>query len=94
MKSFNNFYIFGILILLLILVGIYYVFYKNDIANQCICLFDNNIFKFTVFIAITYVSSYYYEIGIGLALVIFINYQIITHIKFKKEIDNIHMIPL
>ena len=74
------------LILILILLGIYY-FDKNN-AVQCLYLFDNKTFKFAIFIIIAYILSSTSIIGISLALVMFVSLQIITYIKFKKELDD------
>ena len=50
-------------------------------------LFDNEIFKFVLFMIITYVSSSSPAIGIALALIMFVSLQIITYSKLKNELD-------
>jgi len=77
----------NILILILILFGIYYVNYNDDIVSHSINLFDNELFKFSVFIFITYISSSCPAIGIGLAIIMLTSLQIITYIKLKKEFE-------
>ena len=77
----------NILILILILLGIYYTYYSDSITEHCIYLFDNNVFKFTIFIIITYISSSSPAIGISLAIIMLVSLQLITYIKLKKELD-------
>lgn len=77
----------NILILILILLGIYYTYYNDDIVEHCMNLFNNEIFKFVVFILITYISSYSPAIGISLAIIMLTSLQIITYIKIKKEFE-------
>ena len=78
----------NILILILILLGIYYTYYNSNVVKYTMYLFDNEIFKFSVFIIITYISSSSPAIGIGLALIMFVSLQIITYIKLKNELNN------
>lgn len=81
----------NLLILILILLGIYFTYisnYNSSIIQNSIYLFDNEIFKFVVFMIITYVSSSSPAIGIALALIMFVSLQIITYIKIKKELDD------
>lgn len=78
----------NLLILLLILLGIYFTYYNNNLVKNYIYLFDNEIFKFIMFIIITYASSSSPAIGIALALIMFVSLQIITYIKLKKELDD------
>ena len=77
----------NILIIVLILLGIYYTYYSNNIVEHCIYLFDNNIFKFSVFIIITYITNSSPAIGISLAIIMLVSLQLITYIKLKKELD-------
>jgi hypothetical protein len=77
----------NILILILILLGIYYVNYNDNIVEHSINLFNNEIFKFVVFILITYISSYSPAIGISLAIIMLTSLQIITYLKLKKEFE-------
>ncbi len=76
-----------LLILVLVLLGIYYTYNSNNIVEHSIFLFDNEIFKFTLFILITYISSSNPAIGIGLAIIMLVSLQIITYLKLKKEFD-------
>jgi hypothetical protein len=81
----------NLLILILILLGIYFTYISNSnssIIQNSIYLFDNEIFKFVVFMIITYISSSCPAIGIALALIMFVSLQIITYIKIKKELDD------
>ena len=78
----------NILILILIILGIYYVNYNDDIVSNSINLFNNEIFKFVIFIFITYISNSSPAIGISLAIIMLTSLQIITYIKFKKEFEN------
>lgn len=57
------------LILILILLGIYYVNFNDNIVSNSINLFNNELFKFVVFIFITYISSYSPAIGVSLAII-------------------------
>lgn len=77
----------NILILILILLGIYYIYYNDNIVENCINLFDNEIFKFVVFILITYISSSSPALGISLAIILLTSLQIITYIKLKREFE-------
>ena len=44
-----------ILLLILILLGMYAVQYNESVSENAIYLFDNTIFKFVLFIIITYI---------------------------------------
>lgn len=78
----------NLLLLILILLGIYFTYISNfNIVENSTYLFDNEIFKFAVFMIITYVSSSSPAIGIALALIMFVSLQIITYSKLKKELD-------
>jgi hypothetical protein len=77
----------NILILTLILLGIYCIYYNNNIVENYINLFDNEIFKFVVFILITYISSSSPALGISLAIIMLTSLQIITYIKLKREFE-------
>lgn len=76
-----------LLILVLILLGIVYIYNNNDVQDHTIFLFDNKIFKFTLFILITYISSSNPAIGIGLAIIMLVSLQMITYLKFNKEFN-------
>ena len=79
----------NLLLLILILLGVYFTYISNfNIVENTIYLFDNKIFKFVLFMIITYVASSSPAIGIALALIMFVSLQIITYSKFKKELDN------
>lgn len=82
-KSINNNKI--TLILIIILLGIYYAFHCQNIIHQYTYIFDNDIFKFTIFIIITYISSLNPIIGISLAIIMLASLQLITYIKLKSE---------
>lgn len=92
-ESFNNFIKSidnnkNILILIVILLGVYFAFYADNVATHTINLFDNEIFKFALFILITWISSSSPVLGISLALIMFASLQIITYIKLKKDLDD------
>jgi hypothetical protein len=76
-----------ILILILILLGIYYTYYNNNIVENSISLFDNELFKFSLFVLITYISSSNPAIGIALAIIMLVSLQAITYLKIKREFD-------
>lgn len=85
LKSVNNNK--NLLILILILLGIYYIYISNsNILDNSIYLFDNEIFKFVVFIIITFIADSSPAIGIALAIIMFASLQIITYMKLKKEL--------
>jgi hypothetical protein len=76
-----------ILIVILILLGIYYTYYNNNIVENSISLFDNELFKFSLFVLITYISSSNPAIGIALAIIMLVSLQVITYLKIKREFD-------
>lgn len=79
----------NILFMILILLGFYFTHEINfNIVENSTYLFDNEMFKFSLFIIISYISSSNPAIGIVLALIIFVSLQIITYSKFKKELNN------
>lgn len=79
----------NLLLLVLVLLGIYFTYISNlNIMENSIYLFDNEKFKFVLFMIITYIASSSPAIGIALALIMFVSLQIITYSKFKKELDN------
>lgn len=78
----------SILLILLVLLGIYLTQYIEPTTENLINLFSNNIFKFVIFIIITYITGSSPALGIGLAIVMLVTLQIITNLKFKKEIKN------
>lgn len=78
----------NLLLLVLVLLGIYFTYIsKYNIVENTMYLFDNEIFKFVLFMIITYVSSSSPAIGIALALIMFVSLQIITYSKLKNELD-------
>ncbi len=77
----------NILVLILILLGIYYAYYSDDIAKQCISLFESETFRLVIFMVITYIASSSPAIGISLAIIMLASLQLITYIKLKKELD-------
>lgn len=81
----------NLLILILILLGIYFTYisnYNSNIVKKSIYFFDNEIFKFVLFMIITFISSSSPAIGVALALIMFVSLQIITYTKLKKELDD------
>ena len=81
----------NLLFFVLVLLGIYFIYISNSNSNilkNSIYLFDNEIFKFALFMIITFVSSSSPAIGVALALIMFVSLQIITYTKLKKELDN------
>lgn len=81
----------NLLFFVLVLLGIYFVYISNSNSNilkNSIYLFDNEIFKFALFMIITFISSSSPAIGISLALIMFVSLQIITYTKLKKELDD------
>lgn len=81
----------NLLFFVLILLGIYFVYISNSNSNilkNSIYLFDNEIFKFVLFMIISFISSSSPAIGIALALIMFVSLQIITYTKLKKELDD------
>lgn len=77
----------NILISILFLFGIYFAFFSENLSENIIYLFDNEIFKLILFILITFISTYSPAIGISLALIMLVSLQIITYLKLKKELD-------
>lgn len=78
----------NLLFLILVLLGIYFTYVSNfNVAVNTMYLFDNEIFKFVLFMIITYVSSSSPAIGIALALIMFVSLQIISYSKLKNELD-------
>lgn len=89
LKSINNNNNNNLIILILIILGLYFAYISNtDIVNNSIYLFDNTIFKLSLFMIITCITGLTPVIGIVLALIMFVNLQIITYTKFKKELDD------
>lgn len=81
----------NLLFFVLVLLGIYFIYISNsnsNIVKNSIYLFDNKIFKFALFMIITFISSSSPAIGIALALIMFVSLQIITYTKLKKELDD------
>lgn len=76
-----------LLLILLVLLGIYYTSYINDISSKMIDLFSNNIFKFTLFVLISYISSSSPALGISLAIIMLVTLQIITNLRLQKEVE-------
>jgi uncharacterized membrane protein len=59
-----------ILLLVLILLGIYNIYYNEYITEYAINLFSNNAFKLALFTLITYIGSSSPAIGISLFAII------------------------
>ena len=77
-----------ILLLILILLGIYTTHFNQYITEKAIDLFDNNLFRLVIFVIITYIASSSPAIGISLAIIMLISMQLITSLKFKKELQS------
>lgn len=77
----------NILIFVLAGLGIYLVHFNESITNRAIELYSNNIFKLIIFIIITYVSGSSPAIGISLAIMILISFQIITNKKLRQDLE-------
>jgi len=77
-----------VLLLILILLGIYAVEFNQYISENAVDLFSNNIFKLVIFVIITYIGSSSPAIGISLAIIVLVSLQVITNLKFKKQIEN------
>jgi hypothetical protein len=78
----------NILILILILLAIYYINYNEFVLEKTMYFIDNKIFKFSIFIIISYITSSSPAIGISLAIIMLVSMQLITYNKFKKEFEN------
>jgi hypothetical protein len=76
----------GMLILIIILLGIYLIQFNEYIIENATYLFDNNLFRLIIFIIISYISGSSPALGISLAIIMLTSMQIITTLKFKKEI--------
>ena len=78
----------GVLLLILILLGIYITQFNEYIIDNASYLFDNNLFRFVVFVIITYISSSSPAIGVSLAIIMLVSLQIITNLKLKKDLQS------
>lgn len=76
----------NVLLFVLILVGIYTVHFNESMTSRGIELYSNNIFKLIIFVIVSYMSSSSPALGISLAIMILISFQIITNIKLKQEL--------
>ena len=77
-----------ILLLILLLLGIYTMYYNEYVTEYAINLFSNNTFKIIIFVLVTYIGSSSPAIGISLAIIVLVSLQLITNLKIKKEIHN------
>lgn len=77
----------NILLFALALLGIYLVHFNESITNKAIELYSNDIFKLIIFVIITYVSGSSPAIGISLAIIMLISFQIITNKKLKQDLE-------
>ena len=88
----NNLFIFindnKIILLLFILIIFYFINLNDNIIKKTIKLFDSNIFKLIIFIIIIFLSISNIILGLGLGIIILVCIQLITTLKFKKEINN------
>jgi len=78
----------NILFIIIILLGIYLIYYNKYIIENTIYLFDTNFFKLIIFIIIIYIVELSPIIGIILTIIILVSMQIITYFKLKNELDN------
>lgn len=76
------------LFLIIFLFVIYYIYYNNDVVEHCIYLSNNETLKLIIFALITYITSYDIVIGICLAIFALVGFQLITYVKYKKELDD------
>ncbi len=77
----------SVLLVIIVLLGFYFVSFNRFVTVNAIDLFDNNIFKFVVFILISYIASSSPAIGISLGIIVLVSMQIITNLKFKQEFE-------
>jgi hypothetical protein len=92
LKPVDNLFIYvnenkGVLLLVLILLGIYITQFNQYIIENASYLFDNNLFRLVIFVVITYIGGSSPAIGISLAIIMLVSMQIITSLKFKKDLD-------
>ena len=92
LKNFDNFFVSlnnnkTILLLVLILLGMYVTHFNKKIVEKSMDLFENNAFRLVVFVIITWIAGSSPAIGISLAIIMLVSMQIITSIKFRKELD-------
>lgn len=76
-----------ILLLILILLGLYTTKFNEYIVENTSYLFDNNLFRFIVFVIITYIAGSSPAIGVSLAIIMLVSMQIVTSLKFKKDLS-------
>lgn len=76
----------NVLLFAIILLGIYLVHFNESMTNRAIELYSNNIFKLIIFIIVSYISGSSPALGISLAIIILISFQIITNIKLKQDL--------
>jgi hypothetical protein len=77
-----------VLIFVIILLSIYAVYLNEYVVDLTINLFEKKEFRLVIFIIITYISSQSPAIGIILVIIMLTSMQIITNIKFKKELEH------
>jgi hypothetical protein len=77
----------NILLFVLIALGIYLVHYNESVTNKAMELYSNDIFKLIIFVMITYISGSNPALGISLAIMILVSFQIITNKKLKRELQ-------
>jgi hypothetical protein len=77
-----------ILLLILIILGVYYTNYIQGVSEHLIDLFSNDLFKFAIFVLISYISSSSPALGISLAIIMLVTLQIITNLKLQKDTES------
>ena len=90
LTAFDNFIILlnenkTVLLLILILLGIYLIYFNKNIIENNIYIINNDVFKIIIFTMTTYIFTLNTTIGISLVIIMIISMQFITNNKFKKE---------
>ena len=80
-------------ILIIIIVTLYTSSNIDTLSDDTIDLFDNQIFKFVLFILISLISSKSPSIGITLAMAVLVTLQIITNLKIRKDAKLENFVP-
>ena len=82
-----------VMILIIVLVTLYTSSNIHTLSDDTIDLFDNQIFKFVLFILISLISSKSPSIGITLAMAILVTLQVITNLKIRKDAKLENFVP-
>jgi hypothetical protein len=80
-------------ILIIIIVTLYTSSNIDTLSDDTIDLFDNQIFKFVLFILISLISSKSPSIGITLAMAVLVTLQIITNLKIRSDTKFENFVP-